>query len=118
MSDITNKYILLHFSSAACYYSQQSLPELGEVYKRYNDKLEIVKISQDKGKDAWKTSIKRDSIIWINLWDGKGEYGDAVLKYGTIGTPNYILISPSKIVVEKWFGYSKGRIEEKLEGYL
>lgn len=118
LSEINKKYLLLHFSSAACYPSQQSLPELRDVYERYNDKLEIIKISEDTGKEAWEKSIKRDSIIWINLWDGKGEYGDAVLKYGTTGTPNYILISPNKIVVEKWFGYSKGIIEEKLEKHL
>jgi len=114
LSQITNKYILLHFSSAACYYSQQSLPELREVYKHYKDKLEIVKISEDIRQDAWGESIKRDSVTWINLWDGKGDFGDAVLKYGTIGTPNYILISPDKVIVEKWFGYEKGIIEEKL----
>lgn len=118
LSEITNKYILLHFSSAGCYYSQQSLPELRDVYNRYNDKLEIVKISEDISKDVWEKSIKQDSITWMNLWDGKGEYGDAVVKYGTIGTPNYILISPGKIIVEKWFGYSNGIIEEKLKTHL
>lgn len=118
LSEITNKYILLHFSSVGCYYSQQSLPELRDVYKRYKDKLEIVKLSEDTSKDVWEKSTKQDSVTWINLWDGKGEYGDAVLKYGTIGTPNYILISPDKILVEKWFGYRKGIIEEKLEPYL
>ena len=118
LSEITNKYILLDFSSAACYYSQQSLPELRDVYKRYKDKLEIVKISEDIDKDVWEKSIKQDSITCMNLWDGKGEYGDAVLKYGTIGTPNYILISPDKIIVEKWSGYSSGTIEEKLKTHL
>lgn len=118
LSQINNKYILLHFSSAGCYYSQQSLTELRDIYKRYKDKLEIVKISEDISKDVWKQSIERDSIDWTNLWDGNGEYNDAVIKYGTIGTPNYILISPAKIILDKWFGYSPGTIREKLEEHL
>ncbi|MBA4056238.1 MAG: DNA topoisomerase IV, partial [Marivirga sp.] len=118
LSQISNKYILLHFSSAACYYSQQSLPELRDVYQRYKDKLEIVKISEDISKDVWQRSINHDSISWLNLWDGKGEFGDAVIKYGMIGTPNYILISPDRKIVEKWFGYENGIIEGKLKGHL
>lgn len=45
LSQIKNKYILLHFSSASCYYSQQSLSELKLIYKQYFENLEIVKIS-------------------------------------------------------------------------
>jgi len=118
LSQIDNKYVLLHFSSAACYYSQLSLPELKELYKQYSDSLEIVKISQDIGEDLWKKSIDRDSISWTNLWDGKGAFGDAVLKYGTVGTPNYVLISPDHRVLEKWFGYEDGIIRNKLGRYL
>lgn len=118
LSKITTKYILLHFSSAGCYYSQQSIPELRVIHERYKDKLEIVKISEDISKDDWKESIKQDSITWLNLWDGEGEYGNAVAKYGVIGTPNYILISPDKVIVDKWFGYSEGTIEEKLKVHM
>lgn len=113
-----NKYILLHFSSAACYYSQQSLPELKRIYKQYSEKLEIVKISQDLNKNTWTKSIIKDSIPWTNLWDGKGDLGDAVMKYGTIGTPNYILISPDKTIIEKWFGYEEGIIADKIKKHL
>ncbi len=114
LSEIKDKFILLHFSSAACYYSQLSLPELKSLYKEY-DNLEIVKISQDIDQKNWEESIIRDSIPWVNLWDGKGEYSDAVIKYGSIGSPNYVLISPNKIVLEKWFGYNQGIIKQKLQ---
>lgn len=112
------KYILLHFSHAACFYSQKSIPELKRLYDRYKDRLEIVKISEDLDRGAWEKSILRDSITWTNLWDGKGEYSDAVVKYGVVGAPNYVLISPENIIVEKWFGYEDGIIEEKLEKHL
>ena len=118
LSQIKNKYILLHFSSAACYYSQQSLPELKSIYKQYFENLEIVKISQDLDKTTWTKSIVKDSIPWINLWDGKGDLGDAVIKYGTIGTPNYVLISSDKKIIEKWFGYEEGMILDIIKKHL
>lgn len=118
LSQIKNKYILLHFSSATCYYSQQSLPELKSIYKQYFANLEIVKISQDVDKTTWTKSIIKDSIPWTNLWDGKGDLGDAVIKYGTIGTPNYVLISPDRKIIEKWFGYEEGIILNKIKKHL
>lgn len=118
LSEIENKFILLHFSSAACLYSQQSLSELKKIHDNHKNKLEIVNISEDVDKDIWKKSIDRDSIPWTNLWDGKGVYSKAVIKYGSIGTPNYVLISPDHKIVEKWFGYRKGIIEQKLDGFL
>jgi hypothetical protein len=118
LSEITDRYLLLHFSSAACYYSQQSIPELRMMHDQYKDKLEIVRISVDISKKVWEESIRQDSITWLNLWDGKGDYSDAVLKYGIIGTPNYVLISPDKIIVDKWFGYEEGLIKEKIRKHL
>jgi peroxiredoxin len=113
-----DKFLLLHFSHAACFYSQKSIPEQRKIYDRFSDKLEIVKISQDLNSETWKKSILRDSITWINLWDGDGEYSDAVIKYGVVGAPNYVLISPDKTVVEKWFGYEDGIIQDKLRKHL
>ena len=118
LSDIGNKYILLHFSSSACYASQQALPEMKTLYHRLKDKLEIVKLSGDASIKTWQASIRQDSIPWLNLWDGEGDYGDAIIKYGVIGTPNFVLISPDKTIVDKWFGYEEGLIEEKIEEHL
>ena len=118
LSEIAERYLLLHFSSAACYPSQQSIPELRMMHDRYKDRLKIVRISVDLSKEDWEESIRKDSITWLNLWDGKGDYGDAVLKYGIIGTPNYVLISPDKIIVDKWFGYEEGIIKEKIRIHL
>jgi peroxiredoxin len=118
LSEIRDRYLLLHFASAACYYSQQSISELKVIQELYKDKLEIVIISVDVSKEDWEESIKQDSITWLNLWDGKAEFGDAVVKYGIIGTPNYVLISPAKIIVDKWFGYSEGMIKEKIRAHL
>lgn len=118
LSDIKDKYILLHFSSSACYPSQLSLTELKKIYQHHGNDLEIVSISEDFNREHWLNTVKVDSIPWIYLWDGKGEFNDAVIKYWEIGTPNYVFISPDKIILEKWFGYRDGIFEEKLKEYL
>lgn len=118
LSDIHDKYILLHFSSSACYPSQLSLAELKPLYEKHGDSLEVVSISEDVDKNDWLNTVEADSIPWPYLWDGKGAYSDAVVKYWEIGTPNYVLISPDKVILEKWFGYYEGIFDDKLKQYF
>ncbi|MGF1639089.1 MAG: thioredoxin-like domain-containing protein [Cyclobacteriaceae bacterium] len=118
LSEKLGKYVLIHFSSSGCLYSKQSIPELKKLYDIHEDKFEIVTISEDVDIDIWRKSIAKDSIMWTSLWYGNGEYSDAVIKYGIKGTPNYVLISPDQKILEKWFGYRKGIIKQKLESYL
>nr|WP_321236209.1 DUF4369 domain-containing protein [uncultured Psychroserpens sp.] len=118
LSGITDKYILLHFSSLSCYGSQLSLPDLKKIYKNSTNDLDIVSISTDVDKERWQDHVIRDSIPWHYLWDGKGNYNDAYVKYWEIGTPNYVLISPDRIILERWYGYADGLIEEKLVKHI
>ncbi|MEO1438377.1 MAG: TlpA disulfide reductase family protein [Bacteroidota bacterium] len=115
LSSIDDKFILIHISSDGCPYSVTSIPELKALYTSEQDQLEIVEISTDTNQEQWAAAIQEDSIGWTNLFDIRGNYNDAVTKYGTIGTPNYILISPDKMVLAKWFGYKgDGDITEKV----
>ncbi len=118
LSDIESKYILLHFSSSACYGSQLSLPELKEIYSNYADDLEIISISTDIDRESWENHVKRDSISWNYLWDGGGDYNDAFVKYWGMGTPTYVLISPDGIIRERWIGFGDGIIKEKLGEHI
>lgn len=118
LSSFKDKFILLHFSSSACYASQLSLEELKDFYKKHSPFLEIVAISEDVKKEQWLNTVKKNAIPWTYLWDGKGEYTDAVSKYWKIGTPNYVLISPDKIILEDWYGYEGGEFEAKLNKYF
>lgn len=118
LSEIKNKHILLDFSSFNCYGSQLALPELKKLYKTFGDQLEIVSISTDIDKSQWQNHVKRDSILWPYIWDGKGDYNEGYVMYWANGTPYYILISPDKIILEKWWGYGKGIFNEKVANYL
>ncbi|UII18982.1 redoxin domain-containing protein [Fulvivirga ligni] len=118
LSDIQNKYTLLHFSSYACFGSQLSLPELKELHGNYLDDLEIISISTDLDRESWENHVKRDSVTWNYLWDGKGDYNDAYVKYWQYGTPTYVLISPEKVILEEWSGYGEGLIRENVTKHL
>ncbi|MEM9722174.1 MAG: thioredoxin-like domain-containing protein [Bacteroidota bacterium] len=114
LSSIQDKYILIHFSAYACSPSKLSIPEQRSLLKRYKDSLTIVNFSMDASKQNWEKMIERDTINWLSLWDGKGEYSPPVSKYRIIGMPNFVLISPQKKVINTWFGYEKGLIERNL----
>ena len=118
LSDIHNKYTLLHFSSYACNGSLLSLPELRELHSNYPDDLEIISISTDLDRESWEKHVKRDSVTWNYLWDGKGDYNDAYIKYWQYGTPTYVLISPEKVILENWFGYGEELIKENVTKHL
>lgn len=96
----------------------EALPELKKLYNNHRSLLEIVSVSVDSKKEDWLDFTNEKSIPWSYLWDGKGEYGDAVVKYWVIGTPNYVLISPDKVILDKWFGYSEGTMTNKIDKHL
>jgi peroxiredoxin len=112
LSDIKGKYILLDFSFAACNPCHQSIPELRFLSKKYTKVLEVVSFTVDNQKN-WLKGVKNDQICWLSLYDGKGNYSKAVLKYGVEGYPTFVLISPQGTILDKWVGYDKTAKETK-----
>jgi peroxiredoxin len=113
-SELTGKYILLDFTSANCGPCIQSAEELRLINKNYSDSLKIVSFSGDAKKEIWLNSLKRDSVSWISLWDGKGTFSETYIKYGVQGIPTFFLIAPDGKIIDKWSGFGKGSLENKL----
>jgi peroxiredoxin len=114
LSNLIGKYILLDFTAAYCGPCIESAKELRVIDKKYSDSLEIVSFSGDAKKDIWLNSLKRDSVSWISLWDGKGRYSETYIKYGVQGVPTFFLIDPNGKIIDTWCGYGKGLLEDKL----
>lgn len=115
-SDIKgNNYVLLDFTAAYCGPCMQAADELVEISKNYSDSLVIVSISQDNNKADWLKSLKRDKITWNSIWDGEGIYSETSIKYGIQGIPAFVLINPEGTIIDKWAGYGKSSIINRLE---
>ena len=116
-SDLIGKYILLDFTSAYCGPCIQAAEELRWIAKTYSDSIDIISFSVDPMKDTWLKALDRDSVSWTSLWDGKGRYSETVIKYGVIGYPTFFVIDKKGKIIDKWSGYGKGLLENKLEGF-
>jgi peroxiredoxin len=116
-SNLIGKYILLDFTAAYCGPCVQSAEELRLIDRKYSDSLEIVSFSGDAKKDIWLNSLKRDSVSWKSLWDGKGTYSETCIKYGVQGFPSFFLIDPKGKIIDMWNGYGKGSLEYKLSRF-
>ncbi len=117
LSSLTDKYVLLDFSAAYCGPCIQSAKELRQINRAYGDSLRIVTFSTDVKRDLWQLAMKRDSVTWVSLWDGKGRFGETYLKYGINGVPTFFLISPQGKVIDKLDGYGDGALEELLKKF-
>jgi len=115
------QYVLLDFSTTYCGPCIQSLADLRKLSSAYPGKLTIITLSGDVGKKTWLDGLNRDHPDW--LWDGKGIYGRAMLKYGVTGFPTFCLVDPEGKIVALWAGYGKdkngvGNVEAKLRSII
>lgn len=114
-SDLMGNYILFNFTLANCRLSMESVEELRMIYENYSDTLEVVSFSGDPRKEVWLKSLEGDAMPWVSLWDGKGRYSETALKYGVQGYPTFFLIDPEGRIINKWSGYGKGSIVNRLD---
>ncbi|MGV3509178.1 MAG: DUF4369 domain-containing protein [Sphingobacteriaceae bacterium] len=105
LSDLRGKYILLDFSTTYCGPCIMAMKDLQSLNATLSDKLAIVSFSGDIGKDTWLKGVKRDNPSWPSLWDGKGTYGETIIKYGVSGYPTFYLINTDGKIINKWSGY-------------
>lgn len=72
LSDIStrSKYVLIDFWASWCAPCRKQNPYLVEVYNRYHDKgFDIVSVSEDRSKLAWKNAIENDGLTWHHVID-------------------------------------------------
>lgn len=120
LSSLKGKYILLDFTETYCGPCVLSVQDLKNLAVTYSDRLQIVSFYADGSRKTWMEGVNRDKPTWLTLWDGKGQYGETVMKYGATGYPTFVMIDPSGKIIAHWSGYGKadggkGSLEEAVD---
>lgn len=114
LKDFKGKYVLLDFWASWCEPCRRENPNLVEVYKEYHDKgLEIISVSLDDDKNAWKEAVIKDNLPWTQLSDLKGEQNEAAKLYNVTALPYNYLINPDGVMIGRLL--KKDRLRNKLK---
>jgi peroxiredoxin len=104
LSDYEGKYALIYFWSSYTSPSCRPHSELLRLYKTYQPfGFEIIGVSEDKNRDKWISTIKRDSVIWANVSNLRGRFNEASRIYRINQYPTLILIdTDGTIIFRDW----------------
>jgi peroxiredoxin len=102
LSDIKAKAVLLDFWASSCFPCRKENKHLVKAYDDYKKYgFEIFGVSGDSKKEDWLDAIKKDKLIWTNVFDGKGMDSKPFLIYGINGIPDNFLINSEGIIVAR-----------------
>lgn len=101
LSDFKGQLVLLDFGASWCHWCKKQKPYLENAYNKFADKgLQIIYISLDKDREAWKMDLEKEKYKWLALSDLKAWQGDVAKKYNIQGVPHIFLINREGKIVE------------------
>jgi peroxiredoxin len=97
-----NKYTLIHFWASWDNKSLMQIRDLRMLYKKFRkDGLEIVSVSLDDSRLAWKNTIATEKMNWVNLSDLKRWSSVIVKLFDLTYIPQNILIDSKGNIIAK-----------------
>ena len=114
LADFKGKYVLVDFWASWCMPCRKENPYLVKAYNRFQAKgFEIISISIDGSKAAWRQAIQTDGLPWIHVSDLKAGQGPVPDAYGVKSIPKNVLVDKTgKIIARNLRGEE---LEKKLE---
>ena len=95
-----SKYLLLEFWASWCSPCIADQKILKEKYKDLHSKgLEIIGISTDENKNAWRNSVKKNSADWPQLLDINPGDGGIRSVYKFNGIPHYVILNEKGLII-------------------
>jgi len=98
--DFTGRVALIHFWSAVDGLSQESLPQLADIVKRYksNPFFTVIGVSLDKDPAAVKQVVAMNKITWPQMFEGEGGGSPTAKAFQIHGTPSLVLVDGDGMV--------------------
>jgi thiol-disulfide isomerase/thioredoxin len=117
LAGFKGKYLLVNFWASWCAPCRDENPSLENLYIKYKTKnYEVVAVSLDENKTAWKQAVEQDKLTWTNLWDGNAWKSTPARLYSIHRVPQNILVNPDGIIIAK--NLTAHELERKLETLL
>lgn len=97
-----DKIVLLDFWASWCIPCIEDIPNVKTAYEKYKDKgFQVVGISLDHDKEAWKKAIERLNLPWAQISDLKGWESEFVQNYPARPIPFTVLLDRDGKIIEK-----------------
>jgi peroxiredoxin len=117
LSTMKGKVFLLDFWASWCVPCRFSNKNLVRLYAKYKDKgFEILGVSLDDNKNAWKRAVSKDRISWLQINDSKGWDATSAAKWQVDAIPASFLIDKDGNVVA--INTEKKELEDKIRQLL
>lgn len=101
LSAIDKPYVLLVFWASWCPHCSDAITELEEIYRKFKNSIEIIGISVDADRAAWRQALDEKQMGWINVAELQGWDGKTVGDYYIYATPSLLLLDSNRIILSK-----------------
>jgi len=117
LSSLKGKVFLLDFWASWCGPCRYANKQLVKFYSKYKEKgFEILSVSLDDEKSAWKKAVTKDKITWMQGFDRGGWDSFAARKWQVDALPSSFLINKNGDVVG--INLEKDDLEKKIKELL
>ena len=96
LSDFKGKWVILDFWGSWCGWCIKGFPELKEAYAKYKDRLEVIGIDCQEGKEAWLKGVQKYELPWVNVYNPKDS--NLTQEWGIQGYPTKAIVGPNGMI--------------------
>ncbi len=105
----SSKHNLIVFWASWCGPCRMEIPQIKKLYESKGEDLNVVSISVDKDRNAWKKAVQKEQMPWKQFLLPVGEtYAMLDKKYNLQTIPIWLLLDGQGKVVDQHVGYDTG----------